>query len=186
MIIGCGPAWNSVRALTTELNLDEYVSFTGPGYISEESLVRHVSTIDIGVEPVPPNPFSNRSTMIKVTEYMALGKPIVAFDLCEHRRSAASAALYVAGDGEVELAKGIMTLMDDPELRRKFPDAFPASGPGALPVDTFRDPPNRPDIDKLLNPRFHAVLAVIMTRYQRILDAVRALPDGEGIQILVQ
>jgi glycosyltransferase involved in cell wall biosynthesis len=55
--------------------------------------------------------------MIKMTEYMALGKPIVAFDLPEHRFTAQDAALYVASD-ELEFARALARLMDDPKRRQ--------------------------------------------------------------------
>jgi glycosyltransferase involved in cell wall biosynthesis len=53
-------------------------------------------------------------------EYMALGKPIVTFDLKETRWSAQDAALYVKPNDELEFAKGIAKLMDRPDLRVKM------------------------------------------------------------------
>jgi glycosyltransferase involved in cell wall biosynthesis len=55
--------------------------------------------------------------MIKVMEYMALGKPIVAYDLPEHRVTAGEAALYVTPNDELEYARAIAELMDDPARR---------------------------------------------------------------------
>ena len=55
--------------------------------------------------------------MIKMTEYMALGKPIVCFDLTEHRFTAQDAAHYVAINDEAAFATGLADLMDDPERR---------------------------------------------------------------------
>jgi len=53
-------------------------------------------------------------------EYMAFGKPIVAFDLPEHRYTAQEASLYVADNNELEFARAIERLMDDPELCAKM------------------------------------------------------------------
>ena len=47
-------------------------------------------------------------------EYMALGKPVVSFDLKETRVSAGDAAVYVEPNDEAEFAKAILQLMDDP------------------------------------------------------------------------
>jgi glycosyltransferase involved in cell wall biosynthesis len=58
--------------------------------------------------------------MIKMMEYMTLGKPIVAFDLPEHRVTAAEAALYAYPNDELDFARQILVLMDDPELRRNL------------------------------------------------------------------
>ena len=51
--------------------------------------------------------------MIKMSEYMALGKPIVAFDLPEHRVTAQEAALYAKANNELDFAQQLATLMDD-------------------------------------------------------------------------
>lgn len=118
VMIGRGDAWEELRALTTQLDLDDYVWFTGR--ISDEDLMRYLSTADICVAPDPRNPFTDRSTMIKVLEFMTLGKPIVAFDLTEHRFSADGAAIYATPNEELDFARKIAYLMDNPDERRKM------------------------------------------------------------------
>lgn len=115
VIIGTGEAWDSLRKLNTQLGLDDYVWFTGR--VSDADLIRYLSTADICVDPDPSNPFNDRCTMIKMTEYMALGKPIVAFDLPEHRFTAQAGALYVRPNDELEFARALAKLMDDPDCR---------------------------------------------------------------------
>jgi len=56
--------------------------------------------------------------MIKMLEYMAHGKPIVAFDLTEHRFTAQAAAMYVRPNDELEFARALAQLMDDPARRQ--------------------------------------------------------------------
>src|SRR5205085_9296263 len=48
------------------------------------------------------------------------GRPVVAFDLPEHRFTAQDAALYVRPNDELEMARAIALLMDDPERRRRM------------------------------------------------------------------
>jgi glycosyltransferase involved in cell wall biosynthesis len=48
---------------------------------------------------------------------MALGKPVVAFDLPEHRYTAQDAAVYAAPNVELDLARKLALLMDDPDQR---------------------------------------------------------------------
>ncbi len=55
--------------------------------------------------------------MNKLMEYMALGKPTVAFDLPETRFSGAEAAVYVAGGNERAFAAEVDRLLDDPAER---------------------------------------------------------------------
>jgi len=118
VIIGRGDAVPDLKALTTRLDLDSHVWFTG--YIPLADLIRYLSTADLCVVPDPSNPFNDRSTMIKITEYLAFGKPVVAFDLPEHRVTAQSAALYARPNDELDFARKIAELMDAPEKRQQM------------------------------------------------------------------
>ena len=51
------------------------------GRIPDDDLVRYLSTADVCLSPDPINPLNDVSTMNKVIEYMAMGRPIVSFDL---------------------------------------------------------------------------------------------------------
>src|SRR5690606_39578693 len=53
----------------------------------------------------------------KIMEYMALGKPIVQYDLREGRFSAREASLYAACTDPADFGDKIAELMDDPERR---------------------------------------------------------------------
>jgi glycosyltransferase involved in cell wall biosynthesis len=53
-------------------------------------------------------------------EYMAMGKPIVAFDLRESRFSAQAAALYAEPNSAEDFAMKIEQLLDDADLRRQM------------------------------------------------------------------
>ena len=55
--------------------------------------------------------------MNKIMEYMAMGKPIVQFDLLEGRRSAEGASLYAEGNDFEDFAAKIVYLLDNPQLR---------------------------------------------------------------------
>jgi glycosyltransferase involved in cell wall biosynthesis len=90
------------------------------GYIPESTLLQYLSTADICLDPNPSSPLNDVSTWIKVMEYMALGKPIVSFDLKETRWSAADAAVYVEPNEVERFARAIATLMDDPGRRQRM------------------------------------------------------------------
>jgi glycosyltransferase involved in cell wall biosynthesis len=55
--------------------------------------------------------------MIKVGEYMAMGKPVACFDLPETRFTAGTAALYARPNDDEHLARVIDELLSDAELR---------------------------------------------------------------------
>jgi glycosyltransferase involved in cell wall biosynthesis len=75
---------------------------------------------DICVQPDPRNALNDVSTMNKVMEYMALGKPVVAFDLTETRVSCGEAALYAQPNEVSDLAAKILQLADHPEQRQEM------------------------------------------------------------------
>ena len=58
--------------------------------------------------------------MNKIMEYMALGRPIVSFDLVEARVSAGDAAVYATANDELAFAEAIADLLDDPERRAEM------------------------------------------------------------------
>ncbi|HLZ35247.1 MAG TPA: glycosyltransferase, partial [Nitrospira sp.] len=118
VIMGSGDSLEDLRALAGDLNLEGYVELTG--FVSEEDLMRNLSAADICVDPDPSSPLNDVSTWIKIMEYMALGKPIVTYDLTETRWSAQDAALYIKPNNELEFAEGIATLMDRPDLRAQM------------------------------------------------------------------
>jgi glycosyltransferase involved in cell wall biosynthesis len=63
------------------------------------------------------------STMIKIMEYMALGKPIVQFDLKEGRFSAGDASLYSDSRNLVaDFADKIVWLLEHSEERKQMGD----------------------------------------------------------------
>lgn len=120
IIIGRGDAFEDLKKLADELKIQEFVRFTG--YIPEEDMYRYLSTAHICVDPDPSSPLNDVSTWIKIMEYMALGKPIVTFDLKETRFSARDSAIYVEPNDEKEFAKAIVQLMDNPDMRKRLGD----------------------------------------------------------------
>jgi glycosyltransferase involved in cell wall biosynthesis len=51
---------------------------------------------------------------------MALGKPIVQFDLAEGRFSAQDASLYAKNNDAIDMAEKILALLDNPALRQQM------------------------------------------------------------------
>ena len=117
--IGGGPALKDLRRMKMELGLDDMMNFTGR--IPDRDMVEILSTADVCVNPDIPNDMNSISTMIKVMEYMALGKPIIQFDLKEGRFSAQSAALYIDNKANIDdFVIKLTWLLDRPKERLKM------------------------------------------------------------------
>ncbi|MEH2457043.1 glycosyltransferase family 4 protein [Nostoc sp.] len=118
MLIGSGPAAEKLKDLSKELEVTEFVEFTG--FKQGEELLERLSSCDVCVEPSPTSAYNENCTMNKILEYMAMGKAIVQFDLREGRRSAQEASLYAKPNDEMEFAEKILELLDSPERREKI------------------------------------------------------------------
>ena len=117
--VGGGPELAGLRKMTQEMNLSDMVNFTGR--IPDQELFEILSTADVCVNPDRPCLMNDISTMIKVMEYMALGKPIVQFDSKEGRFSANEASLYANKEDSVnDFASKILWLLEKPEERRRM------------------------------------------------------------------
>jgi glycosyltransferase involved in cell wall biosynthesis len=119
---GDGEAYEEVRALATELGLDDVIEF--PGFLHDQAAVaRILGTADVCLAPEPKDPLNEVSTLIKIAEYMAVGRPIVSFDLQETRITAGEAAAYAEPNNESSFATRIDELLDDPDRRRRMGEA---------------------------------------------------------------
>lgn len=118
VIIGAGPNLETLKQACAQMDLSEFVTFTGR--VDDTTLFKVLSTADVCVNPDRPNAMNDMSTMNKIMEYMALGKPIVQFDLSEGRVSAQSASLYARNTDTVDFGNKILELIDDPNRRRQM------------------------------------------------------------------
>jgi glycosyltransferase involved in cell wall biosynthesis len=117
-LVGGGTELESMRAYAKSLGIDEYVTFFGR--VPDSVLLEALCTSDLCVNPDLANEMNDKSTMNKIVEYMALGKPIVQFDLTEGRRSALEASVYARPNDEADFARHIVSLIDDAPRREKM------------------------------------------------------------------
>jgi glycosyltransferase involved in cell wall biosynthesis len=134
LVIGGHPAERDlarVQALAASLGLADRVTFTGQ--IPPADVARRLADASILVLPNTPSAISERYTSpLKLFEYLALGRPIVASDLPAIREvltHEATALLVPAGD-ETALAAAIRRLVDDPPLADRLAMAARALAPG--------------------------------------------------------
>jgi glycosyltransferase involved in cell wall biosynthesis len=117
--VGGGPSLSALRQMVLDKNLGDVFNFTGR--VPDQELLDVLSTADVCVNPDKPCEMNDISTMIKIAEYMALGKPIVQFDLKEGRFTAGEASLYSDDQNLVsDFADKILWLLDHPEERERM------------------------------------------------------------------
>lgn len=111
-LVGSGTELPAMIALAGELGIAGHVTFTGR--VSDDEMLAMLNSATVCVNPDVANDMNDKSTMNKVMEYMALGKPVVQFDLVEGRYSARDASLYAKRNDVLDLAAKIVELLDDP------------------------------------------------------------------------
>ena len=117
-IIGDGDARPALEAEFARHGVADRVTFSG--WVALERVPELVAQADICVDPAPAFEVNQRSTMIKLAEYLALGKPVVAYDLLESRRTVAGAGELVP-PGDVDGFTGaIARIARDPDLRSRL------------------------------------------------------------------
>lgn len=115
VFIGGGSQQQRLSQKARAMDLQDKLTFTGR--IPDDQMLATLCTCDICIQPDPLNPLNDKSTMNKAMEYMALEKPVVAFDLKETRVSCGNAALYAAPNNVIDLSNKILCLADNPVLR---------------------------------------------------------------------
>ncbi len=115
IFMGDGDVVDEMRGLTRELGLSDHVEFTG--WVEHDTISRVLSTSDICIAPDPKSPLNDISSMVKISEYMAMARPIVSYDLTESRFGAGEAAVFAAPENHAQFARLISELLDDPSRR---------------------------------------------------------------------
>ncbi len=118
LLVGGGSFKDDLVAMTARLGLEDHVTFTGR--VSDDVLRDALGASDVCVNPDKPGELNDKSTMNKIIEYMALGKPIVQFEVTEGRFSAQEASLYARPGDVADLADKLLELLDDPTQRERM------------------------------------------------------------------
>lgn len=123
LVAGSGEAKGRAERLAEELGVQAELDFLG--WVSDPDLLREVvATADIALEPCPANPFNQQSTMVKLLDYLAMGKLIIAYDLAEHRVTVGDAGVLVPPlSGPSGLGAAVLELSRDPLRRQELSTA---------------------------------------------------------------
>lgn len=115
LMMGNGTVFETMKQYAEELGISGRISFTG--HVGYDRVMQGIASADVCLCPDPKTPLNDKCSLVKVVEYMSLGRPLVAFDLEEVRNSAGDAALYAQPNDENDFAAKINFLLDAPEAR---------------------------------------------------------------------
>ena len=121
LVVGDGPGRAWIAALAEERGVADAIEFTG--HVEHERVPALLSRADICIDVAPGTALNHRSTMIKIGEYLAAGKPVVSFALDETLATAGDAILSVPCDLPDELVMAIVRLSRSEELRKRLAQA---------------------------------------------------------------
>jgi glycosyltransferase involved in cell wall biosynthesis len=129
-VIGDGDARPALERALREHNVAPYTTITG--WVALERVPELLDRADICVDPAPATYVNQRSTMMKVAEYLARARPVVAYDLVETRRTAGDAALLVTPGDVGAFCAAIATVACDGALRAELARAAARRAPALV------------------------------------------------------
>jgi len=114
-IVGEGDAREPAAAAMRAASVEAHVRWLG--WTQPAEVLGHIRAADICVDPAPPSPLNHRSTMIKIAEYMAAGRPVVAYDLTETRHTLGATGVLADPGEPAAFAAAIARLAGDGAAR---------------------------------------------------------------------
>lgn len=120
-LVGLGDVRDELRADIDRRGLGDSVFLPG---LADDSMLREwLATADICVSLDGHSPMNDRSLMVKVLEYMSVGRAVIQFPLEEMRRVCGDATVYAENGDASDLASKLRELIDDPERRSSLGEA---------------------------------------------------------------
>lgn len=114
-VVGDGSRRAALEEHCRRSGLAARVRFTGR--VAPADVPRLLAEADICVDPAPCSELNHRSTMVKIAEYLAARRPIVAYRLRETEQTAGDAALLAECGDRAGFVERIARLAGDGELR---------------------------------------------------------------------
>ena len=113
LIIGSGSKFNQIKKLAHQLGVDDIIRFVGA--IRHELVPQYLAAGDIAVACFEDNEITRCKSPLKVVEYLAAGKAIVASAVGEVKTMLNGCGVLVKPGSARSLAEGLLTLLDDGE-----------------------------------------------------------------------
>lgn len=118
MIVGEGFMEKQLRDLVEELGIEDRVIFAGS--VPHRKIPEYIAAADICVAPFRDTKVTRCKSPLKIVEYMAMGKAVVASNVGEVKRMLGGAGILVESGDYFALAEGIRRLLTDKALRKNL------------------------------------------------------------------
>ena len=118
LVVGGGYRLKELKDLARSLDAEEHIIFTEA--VSRQDVPLYMAAADIGVACFEDNDITRCKSPLKIAEYMASGKPIVASDVGEVKNMLGGAGVITEAGNPEALAEGIIKLLKDEPLRKRL------------------------------------------------------------------
>jgi len=118
IIVGDGYRMRELQDLTVSLGIHEYVIFAGS--VIHNEIPYYIADADICVACFEKNDITLCKSPLKIVEYLACGKAIVASNVGEIRNMVGGVGLLTRPGDVGSLANGVLTLLADKNLRERL------------------------------------------------------------------
>ena len=121
LIVGGGDKLPQLKQLANELKISKNVLFTD--YVNQEEIPEYIAAADIAVACFADNEITRGKSPLKIAEYLAMGKPIIASRVGDIPKMIGNAGILVNPNDINALAEGINQLLNNSdklsELRKQ-------------------------------------------------------------------
>lgn len=118
MIVGEGVLEHKLKKLTYDLGIEDNIIFTGS--IPHNDIPFYIAASCVCVAPFRDTEVTRCKSPLKVVEYLASGKSIVASNVGEVRKMIGGVGVLVESGNYYALAEGILRLLKDKTLRENL------------------------------------------------------------------
>ena len=115
MVVGTGDRFGELHGLSEGLGIGHKIIFTGA--VAHPMVPQYIAAADIAVACFEDNNQTRCKSPLKIVEYLASGKAIVASDVGEARNMVEGCGILTKPGEVMSLAHGILDLMNDPARR---------------------------------------------------------------------
>ena len=112
ILVGGGHRLSSLQRKATQMGLNQVLKFTN--YIPHQEIPDYVAAADVCVACFEDNEITKCKSPLKIAEYLAAGKPIVASGVGDVPQMINGAGIIVPPGDSDKLAEGILQILSNP------------------------------------------------------------------------